>query len=164
MSFIFAPKNIAGHPLDYVHLFTLNHVFLQGHSKSAAPATCVVSCISNPCPSYHKKGNILNRSCLVHFGLSSLLRSVFGPFNLLRSLRFNLVLFDPFWSNLVYFGLFGPFGPHLSNSVYSVQSIHFGPFGLIRSILAHFSLFGPIRCTNLRMAKDKFWLRILSII
>ena len=48
VSFIFAPKNIAGHPLDYVHLFTLNRVFLQGHSKSAAPATCVISCISNP--------------------------------------------------------------------------------------------------------------------
>ena len=35
---MFAPKNIAGHPLDHVHLFTLNRVFLQGHSKSAAPA------------------------------------------------------------------------------------------------------------------------------
>ena len=29
-------KNIAGHPLDHVHLSTLNRVFLQGHSKSAA--------------------------------------------------------------------------------------------------------------------------------
>ena len=54
------PKNIADHPSDYVHLFTLNLVFIQGHSKSAAPAwsiqtiygtpqaTCVVICISNP--------------------------------------------------------------------------------------------------------------------
>ena len=36
--FFFAPKNIAGHQLDYVHLFTLNRVFLQGHSKSATPS------------------------------------------------------------------------------------------------------------------------------
>ena len=88
----------------------------------------------------------------------------FGPFNLLHSPRFNLVLFGPFSSNSIYFGLFGPFRSHLSNSVYSVHSIHFGPFCLIRSILAHFVLFGPIQCTNLRMTKDKFWLRMLSII
>ena len=88
----------------------------------------------------------------------------FGPFNLLHSPRFNLVLFGPFSSNSIYFGLFGPFRSHLSNSVYSIHSIHFGPFGLFRSILAHFVLFDPIQCTNLRMTKDKFWLRILSII
>ena len=75
----------------------------------------------------------------------------FGPFNLLCSLPSNLVHFGSLWSNSVYFGLFSPFGPHLSNSVYSVHSVHFGPFGLIR-------------CTYLRMKKDKFWLRVLSII
>ena len=68
----------------------------------------------------------------------------FGPFDLLRSVWANFVHFGSFWSNLVYFGLFRP---HMSNSVYSVHSVHFSPFGQIRSISAHFSPFGPIQYT-----------------
>ena len=111
-------------------------------------------------PSYHKRGNISNRSCLVY-------PVYFGPFWSIQSTSFTSVQFGPLRSissNSIYFGLFGPFRSHLTNSVYSVHSIHFGPFCLIRSILAHFVLFGPIQCTNLRMTKDKFWLKILLII
>ena len=78
----------------------------------------------------------------------------FSPFRSIQSTLFTSVEFGPLpfiMSNSVYFGLFSPFGPHLSNSVYSVHFVHFGPFGLIR-------------CTYLRMKKDKFWLRVISII
>ena len=78
----------------------------------------------------------------------------FSPFRSIQSTLFTSVEFGPLrfiMSNSVYFGLFSPFGPHLSNSVYSVHFVHFRPFGLIR-------------CTYLRMKKDKFWLRVLSII
>ena len=82
----------------------------------------------------------------------------FGPFDLLCSLQSNLVHFGPLWSNSIYFSLFGP---HLSSSIYLVHSVH---FGLIWSILAHFGPLGPIQYIYLRMEKDKFWLRVLSII
>ena len=103
----------------------------------------------------------------VYFGQFRFIRSIsftsvnFSSFDLLRSLRSNLVHFGLFWSNSVYFDLVGP---HLSNSVYSVHSVHFGLFGLIQFISTHFGPFGPIRCIYLRMEKDKFWLRVISIV
>ena len=64
----------------------------------------------------------------------------FGPFDLLFSLR----------SKSVYFSLFGP---HLSNSVYLVHSIHFDPFGIIPSILAHFGPFSLVQYILLKNGK-----------
>ena len=90
------------------------------------------------------------------FGPSGLLWSFtvqFSPFDLFRSLWSNLINLGHFQSNSVHFGLFDPFGPHLSNLTYLIHSVDFSPFGLIWSIFVHFSLFGPIRCTYLRMEK-----------
>ena len=86
----------------------------------------------------------------------------------------------PVWSTLVYPVYFGPFRSIQSTLFTSFQ---FGPlrfimvqFSLLRSIqpiwstFIQFGMFGPfcpfglIRCTSLRMKKDKFWLRVLSII
>ena len=117
-----------------------------------------------------KIGNLSNWSCSVHFGPSGLVWFVlvqFGPFNLLGSLRSNLFHFSLFWSFLVHFSRFGPFSPICpiqSIQSYLVHVVYFGPFNLILSILVNFAPFGLIWCIYLRIEKDKFLLRVLSII
>ena len=98
----------------------------------------------------------------------------FSPFNLLHSLRPNLFHFSPIHSIQSTSFTWVQFGPLWSilvkfNSLRSIRficptSVQFGilgPFGLIQSISVHFSRFGQIWCTYLRMEKDKFWLRVL---
>ena len=63
----------------------------------------------------------------------------------------HLVHFDPIWSTWVLFGLFGPL------ALFRSTSVHFGPPW---SNLDNFSL----QCTHSRMGKDKFELRVISII
>ena len=85
----------------------------------------------------------------------------FGPFNLLRSCAIHFGPFHPIrsiQSASVQFGLF--------NLLWFIQSnlAHFGLLWPVRSIWSISDHFGRIRCTYLRMGKNKFGLRVLLII
>ena len=146
--------------LVILHLFTLNHVFIgsfQIGSTKLENTDYIWNSSSDMHCHLHLKSMVKIIISKVQFFFfirketyqvstvwSTMVYPVyFGPFDLLFSLR----------SNSVYFSLFSP---HLSNSVYLVHSVHFDPFGIISSILAHFGPFSPVQYIYLRMEKRSF--------
>ena len=105
-------------------------------------------------PSYHKKGNISNRSFLVHFGLSNLFRSIlvhFGQSNLFRSILVHSICF-------IHFGSISSSSVHSGpiQSIWStyVQFCIFSQFCPLRSNLIHFSSLRSIWSNSVYLLKN----------
>ena len=97
-------------------------------------------------PSYHKRGNISNRSCLVY-------PVYFGPFWSIQSTSFTSVQFGPLRSILVQFSLFRSI-----RSIWftSVQFGIFNPFSLLRSIWSNSVYFSSLRSI---WSNSVYWLK-----
>ena len=116
---------------------------------------------------------LITNQNLVHFSLFWSSSILLGPFDLLRSIQFNLVhsvhfgLYLFICSTLIKSVLFRPIWSITSNLVHSTQFSQHGLFGPFRSIWSIWSIsdhFGPIQCTYLRIGKNKFGLRVVPII